>query len=217
MLKMPNSQAAAKSKNPKSQQPREHRSRSRNTTPLSSGTEASAIIPPPPPPIAGDSAYLHTPLTALLVPHNISIEALIDTYSTNATTPPSAASLNSLHDGIVSQVLGHVSARGDTCNRSMRDLVKKQKERREAEREREERERVEEERKKREVKKVVSKKRERDETEDETRPPTVGAHGVARQDGVDVHMGKMIHCLTISLWRVIALLTLVESYLLATY
>lgn len=70
----------------------------------------------------------------------------------------------------------------------MRELARKRKERIEAEREEKERERLEEGRKKREVKKMVPKKREREE-EDETRPPAVGAHGLARQDGVGVHTG----------------------------
>ena len=176
----------AKSKNPKPQS-REHQSRSRNTTPLSSSTEISTNLPPPVP--TGESAYLNTPLSSLLVPQNISIEALIDRNSSNGSTPPSASSLNSLHEGIVSQILGHVTARGQVCDRSMRELAKKRKERLEAERERDERERIEEERKKREVKKLIGKKREREDAEDETRPPTVGAHGLARQDGVDVHQG----------------------------
>lgn len=71
----------------------------------------------------------------------------------------------------------------------MRGLARKRKERIEAERERDEMQRMEEEKQKREVKKLTGKKREREE-EDETRPPAVGAHGLARQDGVDVHMGR---------------------------
>lgn len=70
----------------------------------------------------------------------------------------------------------------------MRELARKRKERIEAEREREERERVEEERKRREVKTVTGKRKEREDADEETRPPAVGAHGLARQDGVDVHM-----------------------------
>ena len=50
---------------------------------------------------------------------------------------------------------------------------------------------MDEERRKREKQKIVGKKREREETEDEIRPPAVGAHGLARQDGVDVHKGKV--------------------------
>lgn len=174
---------AAKSKNPKSQ-PRERRSRSRNTTPLSSATESSSILPQPP----GESEYLRTPLTSLLVPPSISIEALIERHGSNGANPPSAANLNSLHAGIVGDVLNHVAVRGQACDRSMRELARKRKERIEAEREREEQERVEEERKRRELKKMTGKRKEREEAEDEARPPAVGAHGLARQDGIDVHM-----------------------------
>ncbi|GAM91617.1 hypothetical protein ANO11243_096690 [Dothideomycetidae sp. 11243] len=165
------------------QQSRDCRSRSRNTTPLSSGPETS----PAPPQITGESPYLRTNLSALLVPHNASIEVLIDRHSAGGNNPPSSTSLNALHDGIQSLVLGHVTTRGTACDRAMRELARKRKDRIEAERQRDERERMEEERRKRD-KKLNSKKRDREEMEDETRPPTVGAHGLARQDGVDVHM-----------------------------
>jgi len=182
---MPTSQAN-KGKNSKSQN-RDRRSRSRNTTPLSSGPETSTLPTPP----VGDSDYLHTPLSALIVPSHKSIEGLIDKYSASNGNPPSATSLNSLHDGIVSQVLAHVTARGQACDKAMRELARKRKERIEAERERDERERMDEERRKRDNKKLIGKKRDREEAaEDETRPPAVGAHGLARQDGVDVHMGQ---------------------------
>lgn len=172
----------AKSRNSK-QQSRDRRSRSRNTTPLSSGPESS----PAPPQLTGESPYLRTNLSSLLVPHNSSIENLIDRYSSGGNQPPSASSLNAIHDGVQNQVLVHVTNRGTACDRAMRELARKRKERIEAERHRDERERLDEERRKRE-KKMNSKKRDREEMEDETRPPAVGAHGLARQDGVDVHM-----------------------------
>lgn len=125
----------------------------------------------------------------MLVPPNVSIEALIEQHSANTSTPPSAIKLNALHDGILEQVLTNLEKRGDICNRGVRELAVKRKERHEAQRAREEEERIDEERRKRELKKVIGKKREREETEDETRPPTVGARGMARQDGVDVHKG----------------------------
>jgi len=180
---MPPNQAA-KGKNTKAPK-RDRRSRSRNTTPLSSSTEASSQ----PAPLTGESAYLRTPLSSLLVPPNVSIEGLIEKHSSNVSNPPAASSLNSLHDGIVSQVLGHVGARGQACDRAMRELARKRKDRVEAEREKEERERMDEERRKRDTKKIIGKKRDREEAEDETRPPAVGARGVARQDGIDVHQG----------------------------
>lgn len=176
----------AKSRNSKQQQQqsRDPRSRSRNTTPLSPGPEPT----PTPSILDGESPYLHTSLAALLVPPNASIEALLEKHSSNGNNPPSSASLGALHDGIQSVVLAHVASRGAVCDRAMRELVQKRKERErmEAERHRDEHERLDEERRR---KKINGKKRDRDEMEDETRPPTTGAHGLARQDGVDVHMG----------------------------
>lgn len=167
------------------QQNRDRRSHSRNTTPLSSGTETSSAAPT----VTGETAYLRTLLSSLLVPQNASIEALIDKHSLGSNNPPSAAALNTIHDGIQSSVLAHVNTRGQACDGAMRQLARKRKERVEFEREREERERMDEDRKRRDAKKVVGKKRDREEMEDEGRPPAVGAHGLARQDGVDVHMG----------------------------
>lgn len=73
----------------------------------------------------------------------------------------------------------------------MRELSKKRKERIEEDRLREEERERDEERKRRETKKgelkKASKKKDRDEPEIDSRPPAVGAHGLARQDGVDVH------------------------------
>lgn len=174
----------ASSKNTKSQD-RGRRSRSRATTPVSATTEASSAPSQP----VGESAYLHAPLSGLLVPNAISIESLIEKHSSNSPNPPSAASLHALHDAITMNVLSHIQRRGDVCDSSMRQLVRKRKDRQEAEREREEQERADEERKKRDLKKVAPKKRDRDEMEEDSRPPAVGAHGLARQDGVDVHKG----------------------------
>ncbi|KAF4550609.1 Histone acetyltransferases subunit 3-like protein [Elsinoe fawcettii] len=180
---MPGPQGA-KSKGGNGKKNRERRSQSRNTTPLSSGTEASSANTP----LTGETPYLHTPLATLLVPQHASIEALIDKHSSGSSNPPSAAALNAIHDGIQSSVLGHVTTRGTACDGAMRQLARKRKERVELEREREERERMDEDRRRRDAKKIVGKKRDREEMDDETRPPAVGAHGLARQDGVDVHM-----------------------------
>ena len=69
----------------------------------------------------------------------------------------------------------------------MRELSHKRKERVERTRQREMEERANEERKKNLA--VTPKKRGR-EDDNNTRPPAVGAHGVARQDGTDGHTGK---------------------------
>lgn len=79
----------------------------------------------------------------------------------------------------------------------MRELSKKRKDRVDEERSREERLR-EDDRKRRELKRSEAKQqataaaasassKHRAELEDDSRPPPVGAHGLARQDGVDVH------------------------------
>jgi len=85
----------------------------------------------------------------------------------------------------------------------MRELSRKRKDRIDDDRAREERER-EEERKKRERQKAAAamaasaKKKEAekqampDKDSNPVRPPAVGAHGLARQDGVDVHKGEII-------------------------
>ncbi|KAF2222696.1 histone acetyltransferases subunit 3-domain-containing protein [Elsinoe ampelina] len=180
---MPGPQGS-KSKNGNGKKSRDRRSQSRNTTPLSSGTETSSGFAP----ITGETPYLRTALASLLVPPHASIEALIEKHSSGSSNPPSVAALNNIHDGIQSSVIGHVTTRGTACDGAMRQLARKRKERVEFEREREERERMDEDRRRRDAKKIVGKKRDREEMEDETRPPAVGAHGLARQDGVDVHM-----------------------------
>lgn len=173
----------SKSRNSK-QQSREVRSRSRNTTPLSSDTEASHVQIP----ITGDTSYLHTSLPSLLVHQDATIENLLDKHSSGGNNPPSAASLNAVHEGIQSRILAHIKTRHAVCDRAMRELSKMRKERIELERERDEQARIEEEKRKKDKKLNGKKKRTHDEMEDETRPPAVGAHGLARQDGVDVHM-----------------------------
>lgn len=172
------------SKNTKSQD-RGRRSRSRATTPISPTTEDSSA----PSQTVGESAYLHAPLSGLLVPNAVSIESLIEKHSSDSPNPPSAASLHALHDGITMSVLSHVERRGEICDSSMRQLVRRRKDRLDAERARDEQERADEERRKREVKKIATKKRDREQMESDSRPPAVGAHGLARQDGVDVHEG----------------------------
>lgn len=175
---MPSSQAS-KGKTGKSRS-RDSRSLSRATTP-----------PAPSSPPATDSAYLHTPLASLLVPPAVSIESLIEQrHSPSSTNPPSAASLHALHDDIANRVLSHVRVRGEVCDRGMRELSKKRKERVEEHRAREEEREREDERRKREMKKAAKKREREDEAAEAARPPAVGAHGLASQDGTDAHKTK---------------------------
>ncbi|TKA78650.1 hypothetical protein B0A49_01421 [Cryomyces minteri] len=173
---MPPTAAKGKGK-AQSREPR--RSHSRNTTPISTNTEgssASAFA-------TGTSSYLHTSLAQLLVPTNTTLEGMIDRHG-NATSTPSASSLNTMEESLRTNILAHVKARGDICDRGMRELAKRRKERMEIERERDlgrERLERESEEKRAKMKKAKSSlKREREEE----RPMAVGAHGVARQDGL---------------------------------
>lgn len=229
--------AAKKGSAPKAA-PRERRSVSRHSTPASALTDPSA--PPTPvrttptttatakPPLT-ETPYLNTPTSALLS-EAPSIEQLIAATSAHGFDPATAKELHSLHDQIRDSVNKFMGRRGEICDRSMRQLVKKRKERivveREAEAAREaakalkregerEREREREESEKRRVKRIkekeaekpkerektLSRKRSHDEMEvdvdieEEERVkrreslPSVGAHGLARQDGVGVHEG----------------------------
>ncbi|THV83177.1 hypothetical protein D6D29_04098 [Aureobasidium pullulans] len=158
-----------------SARPREKRSRSRATSPTSATATATATAIAPP--SSGSTPYLHTAHSSLMVPSNLSIDALMDKHATNSTNPPSASSLHALHDSIHSHVLPNVRSRSDACDRSMRELSRKRKVRADQELDRERQEEEAEQRKR--VR--LSKKN------DSHRPPAVGAHGLARQDGQDLH------------------------------
>ncbi|KAI7552249.1 hypothetical protein KC331_g2020 [Hortaea werneckii] len=220
---------------------RDRRSSSRHSTPVSALTESTTAPPtplqstpsapaassnaPPQPTIPRETAYLHTVTASLLPPRgegHHDIEQLIQgTSSRGGAEPPTAKELHGLHDRIRDSVGKSMAKRGEACDRSMRLLVQKRKDRqrreREADADREAQEQVrkrdkndagakrerDQERGDREkVKKEVklSRKRSHDEMEvdeeggedrKEKREsvPSVGAHGVARQDGVGVHDG----------------------------
>ncbi|KAK4542784.1 hypothetical protein LTR36_006160 [Oleoguttula mirabilis] len=209
---------------------RDRRSSSRHSTPVSALTESTApptpltatATPTPAPPssnaVPKETAYLRT-FTAAIMSADASIETLIAATSSKHThEPPTAKELHGLHDVIKDTVNRFMGKRGEVCDRSMRQLVQRRKERvqveREAEVERQAREQaaavakreVERERVKRENEKekerTVSRKRSREEMEVEgdgeesegrkqrrESLPSVGAHGLARQDGVGVHEG----------------------------
>ena len=166
-----------------------------------------------------ETAYIHTSAAAI-VSSEASIETLIDKSGNGGKgDPPSAKELHALHDKIRETVLRFMGKRGEVCDRSMRQLAQKRKERLAREREleiaraeqeaaaarvkREEQEAGEGVVKK---KKGVGRKRSREEMEvdEEGRTkeeqerreslPSVGAHGVARQDGVRVHEGVSTVC-----------------------
>ncbi|KAG9966732.1 hypothetical protein KCU61_g399, partial [Aureobasidium melanogenum] len=154
---------------------------SKNTPSSARPRETSASAMPSATPSAGASAaanaaptttpYLHTSL--LVLSPNLSIDALMEKHATNSTSPPSASSLHALHDSIHLHVLPNVRSLSDACDRSMRELSRKRKFRADQELDRERREDEADQRKRaRHAKK-----------NDSHRPPAVGAHGLARQDG----------------------------------
>ncbi|KAF2139968.1 uncharacterized protein K452DRAFT_299937 [Aplosporella prunicola CBS 121167] len=167
--------ASSKGKAKPGSQPRDsRRSRSRNTTPISGNSVAVTIEPTTSP------SYLHTALSQLANTSSIFIEDIFSNGS-NPNNIPSAEALHAMQEDIKNRFIPAQTQRGETSERFMRHLMKRRKERMEQERDKERADREAEERKHK--LKKVSKKRE----PDEDRPLAVGAHGVARQDGVDVH------------------------------
>ncbi|MCJ1229817.1 Transcriptional regulator [Toensbergia leucococca] len=164
-------------------------SRSRNTTP-SSIVSLSASIGP------STTAYLDIPIGHLMVPTNINYDDILERHGGGGGIPDPKHLETMANDlKTLSQL---AETRGQACDGGMRELAKRRKEKVEEEREREQatREAGEKEsikraaeddddtkgRKKNKVKKPV---RERI-TAAEERPLTHGAHGLARQDGLDL-------------------------------
>jgi len=218
---------AASKKGAKASAARDRRSSSRQSTPLSTPgdntapptplagtptTSAPAAATTPTPSLPKETAYIHT-ATASLVSTDPSIEALIDKFA--GANPPPAKDLHILHDRIRDGVLKVANKRSEVCDRSMRQLVQKRKERVQQEQEREMEEQAakvkeEEGEQRRKKKEKVGKKRSAEEImegvevqggeagegsggkgERRDSLPSVGAHGVARQDGVGLHEGEL--------------------------
>lgn len=114
----------------------------------------------------------------------VSVEELLSRGGGSAQQIPSGAALNNMRETILTAVMNHAKTRSDASDKILRELQKMRSQRsiRDREREREKAADKEAEDRKHKLKKV-SKKRE----PDEERPLAVGAHGVARQDGVDLH------------------------------
>ena len=197
------------------------RSTSRQTTPLTEASTTPATATPQPSvkdaPSATMTPYLKTP-TVALISSDPSIETLIERSNASVARPgdpPTVRELRMLHDTIRDTVNKFMGKRGEVCDRSMRQLVQRRKERVQEEREQEAAREAERARVKREedraakAKKTASKKRQADEmdldSEEKERKeareslPSVGAHGLARQDGVGVHQGEFVLSLR-SLW-----------------
>lgn len=182
---------AAKGKG-KGRDPRQ--SRSRNTTPssvLSGGT--GPVIPP-------SAIYLESDTNKVMAAPEISYTDVVDRLGSNATVPDPR-----YLERLVSQLkaLGeHAEARVLACDAALRELVIRRREIAEAQREQDRIEREAEQRRARLKKEAeddeddirsskagkIKKRKERStgREEHESRPLTHGAHGVARQDGLEI-------------------------------
>src|SRR6266702_3295891 len=155
------------------------RSLSRNTTPVPSGASVQVTVEP---------SYLRTSMAHLSTPLDMTVEEILDRGG-SVSNIPSVRSLSDMRETIQNKFLSHIRRRGEVSDRVLRELSKRRKERVEQERveqEREKRERADREAEERKHKLKKVKKRD----PEEERPLAVGAHGVARQDGVDLHKGK---------------------------
>ena len=169
----------------KSQPQNIRRSRSRNTTPIPSGASVQITVES-----MSSASYLRTPMAHLSTPLDMTVEEILDRGG-SVSNIPSVRSLSDMRETIQNKFLSHIRIRGEVSDRVLRELSKRRKERVEQEREKRERADREAEERKHKLKKV--KKRD----SEEERPLAVGAHGVARQDGVDVHKGKFYSNLSV--------------------
>ena len=183
-------------KNGKNKAREGRQSRSRNTTP------SSIASAPPVSATPSHTSYLEIPIANLMVPTNISYDDILDRHGGSGGIPDPSHLTTMVQD--LKQLCSLASARSETCNAGMRALSQRRKEVAEEERERE-RER-EQAARMREIEERESLKREAEEDEDirgrkggknkkqkkepssvrEERPLNHGAHGLARQDGLDL-------------------------------
>ncbi|KAJ4292650.1 Transcriptional regulator [Kalmusia sp. IMI 367209] len=150
--------------------------RSRNTTPLPN--VRNSVEP------SSATSYFRANLTALSKKCDVTIEDILDRPGGNSqsTQPvPSSALLISMRESIESKVLGNVQRRCDVSNSALRELQALKKNRPSHDRDKDRMPDKDAEERKHKLKKIKKAA-----AEDE-RPLAVGAHGVARQDGVDVH------------------------------
>ncbi|KAI9782895.1 MAG: Transcriptional regulator [Candelina submexicana] len=173
------------------------RSRSRNTTPSSVGASASLTS-------TGSeiTAYLETPISDLMIPANATCEGVFEQYCSGPNIPD-LKSLNALAEKL-KLLVSLAETRGEACDKGMRELSNRRKERVEENRQKEIEDR-ELEAKKEKIRQEAAVKEEEEEARlgrkgtnikkmkdrskvRETRPLTHGAHGVARQDGGDTQM-----------------------------
>ncbi|KAL8663050.1 MAG: hypothetical protein Q9202_004190 [Teloschistes flavicans] len=164
-------------------------SRSRNTTPSSNISIPISSNTP------SHTAYLQTDMGKLMVPANVTYEHLLNQHG-GGQGIPDPTSLNQMVDNL--KTLGQLAeGRSAACDKGMRELSDRRKERVEEEhrleqenRDREEKaslKRAAEEEEARGRKTLETKKVKKERsTAREERPLAVGAHGLARQDGLDL-------------------------------
>lgn len=174
-------------------------SRSRNTTPSSVVEVPLSNMNP------SNTAYTDIPIANLMIPTNVSYDDILERHGGNGGIPD-PSHLNTMAKDL--KQLGDLAiSRGNVCNAGMRVLADRRKvailedergrererwEREQATRARESEERrtlkreAEEEDDARERKGSKNKKRKERSTVREERPPNHGAHGPARQDGLDL-------------------------------
>ncbi|KAL9062469.1 MAG: hypothetical protein Q9157_008897 [Trypethelium eluteriae] len=126
----------------------------------------------------GTTSYLHTPKAHLGLPSNMTLEEIMGSGN-GSSAIPTATALNEMADKINRDYLPRLRNVNQACDRGMRQLAEKRKEHAHLEQERAGRE---DEERKHKPKKPTKKS-----DKSEERPLAVGAHGLARQDGVDVH------------------------------
>ncbi|KAF2017769.1 hypothetical protein BU24DRAFT_389273 [Aaosphaeria arxii CBS 175.79] len=148
--------------------------RSRNTTPLPPTTARASVEP------ASSSAYFRSPMTSLSKEIELSLEDLMDRAG-SASQIPSGSALNNMRESVQKKVMDHIRDRNAQSDKILRELSKMRSQRTTHDRDTQRVADKDGEERKHKLKKA--KKRE----PDDERPLAVGAHGVARQDGVDVH------------------------------
>lgn len=172
-------------------------SRSRNTTP-SSVVEVSVSKPATAP---SNTSFTELPIGILLIPSNITYDDILERHG-GAGAIPDPNHLNTMAKDL-KQLSELATARSDACNTGMRILSERRKdvlaEERERERAQEQAVRVREAEEREIIKREaededrirerkggkLKKKKERSSVREE-RPPSHGAHGLARQDGLDL-------------------------------
>ena len=186
-----------KSKQPKGRDGRQ--SRSRNTTP------SSNISVPISTTMTSTTAYLDIEIGKLMVPTNVTYDEIINKHGGGGGIPD-PGNLETMVENL--KMLGQLAeTRGASCDGGMRELSKRRKERQDEELrlEQENRERVDKENLKRAAedeeeargrKSLQTKKQKKERSSArEERPLAIGAHGVARQDGLDLPShGKFTEC-----------------------